>query len=292
LSRGEGNKTDSGDSSLWDQYVADWEEHFSREEFDWPGDEWGSSKLWEVVHRKMFVPAGVNDWHRAVEIGPGSGKYTLQALRNPELTVRAYDVSRSFLEVCEERCETAITEGRLSLHLLEAQHPYEMVSDLTAAGWRGEVDAFFSIDAMVHVDLQDLIVYLITAALTLKPGGKLLMTLSNATSDLGFKMLLKDIVKCYGQSAGPYGRFRWLSPQISETILPRLGFRVDFASTVPRDTHLTATLTDPDVARHFEKFLLAPGEREAHRVRQGAAAPSGSTPGGGAPSDPSEDGPA
>lgn len=276
MSGGERRDIKSNDRALWDSYVADWDQHFSRQgRLEWPGDEWGSSKVWEAVHRRMFVPAGLEQWRRAVEIGPGSGKYTLQALRNPELTVRAYDVSRSFLDICGQRCEAAIQEARLSLHLLHLEHPYELLADLTAAGWRREVDAFFSIDTMVHVDLQDLIVYFITAALTLKPEGKLLVTLSNATSELGFRLLLREISKCYGQSAGPYGRFRWLSPQIPELILPRLGFRVDSLSTAPRDIYLIATLTDPEVADHFEKFLLSPGERSPHRLREAPASSEG-----------------
>jgi hypothetical protein len=280
VSWGERNEIESSDSALWDSYVADWDKHFSQEgELQWPGDEWGSATLWEAVYRKMFVPAGLEHWRRAVEIGPGSGKYTLQALRNPKLTVRAYDVSRRFLEVCEQRCEAAIEERRLSLNLLPLQQPHEMLDDLTTAGWRREVDAFFSIDSMVHVDLQDLMVYFITAALALKPEGKLLLTLSNATSELGFRLLLEEITKCYGQPAGPYGRFRWLSPQIAERILPRLGFRVDSLSDAPRDIYLVATLTEPDVAEHFEKFLFSPGERQHHRVREATPVASSEQPG-------------
>ena len=92
----------------WDKYV---ERFFPRinaragAQYEWPGDEWGGPEVWEGIHRQLLVPAGVQNWQRAVEIGPGSGKYTLQVLTDSQTVVRAYDVSAQFLKVCETRCE-------------------------------------------------------------------------------------------------------------------------------------------------------------------------------------------
>ena len=61
------------------------------------------------------------------------------------------------------------------------------------AGWRGQVDAVYSIEAMVHVDLQYLMAYLLTAAAALRPEGKLIMTLATMNSDHGFGKLLRDV---------------------------------------------------------------------------------------------------
>src|SRR5262249_8482932 len=157
---------------------------------------------------------GVHDWQRAVEIGPGSGKYTLRVLAGSPAVVRAYDISPQFLKVCEARCERLITEGRLSLQLLNGITTDQMLADLSERGWSRTVDAVFSIDAMVHVDLQYLIVYLITAALVLKPGGKVIMTLADVTTDANFNQMLDEISFTYPGQANPIGtsKFEWISP--------------------------------------------------------------------------------
>src|SRR5438034_428649 len=99
---------------VWDTYVERWDparllkNHAESSEPSWPGDEWGAPKLWEKRHERLFVPAGVEHWRKAIEIGPGSGKFTLNVLGNPHVVVRGYDVSRRFKEVCEKRCEGAI----------------------------------------------------------------------------------------------------------------------------------------------------------------------------------------
>src|SRR5438093_1353416 len=140
-------------STFWDQYVQNWEEKNKRfgTKRRWPGDEWGDSEHWERVFRRLFVGAGVSGWTRAVEIGPGSGKYTEKVLAGSSATVRAYDVSEKFLSVCGTRLKRAIDESRLNLRLLALQAPDELYADLEAAGWTRRVDGFYSIDAMVHV---------------------------------------------------------------------------------------------------------------------------------------------
>ncbi len=62
---------------------------------EWPGDEWGDPAQWERFYQELFVKHGVSDWQKAVEIGQGSGKYTLKVLSNPDVHIRAYDVSES-----------------------------------------------------------------------------------------------------------------------------------------------------------------------------------------------------
>jgi SAM-dependent methyltransferase len=244
----------------WDNYVRSWDE--SRDgQLEWPGDEWGNPKTWERVFNRLFVPAEVATWKHAVEIGPGSGKYTLKVLESSPAEVRAYDISGRFLEVCEDRCRTQVEEGRLSLHLLSPTDPDQILLDLEANGWRGELDAFYSIDAMVHVDLQYMVVYLLTAALALKPGGHLLLTLADVTSERGFRMLL--------EGASPYwhtqlptaetpGKFEWLSADMIRYVLERLGFEVTVMTSDDdhRDLFVVASLADPETAAALEPYLV------------------------------------
>lgn len=245
----------------WDRYVEEWLQRKKPDSGDqaWPGDEWGSPNTWETVYRCLFVPAGVEHWRRAVEIGSGSGKYTSQVLARSGAVVRAYDVSARFLEICKTRCQELIDQERLTLHLLAAASADEMLADLTACGWQRTVDAFYSIDAMVHVDLQYLIVYLITAGLALKPGGKLLLSLADATNDLGFRQMLEDIWYTYPEQINPVGsrKFEWTSPDLVRSILPRLGFQLEWFNNAFRDIFFFATLVKPEEAERMRSYLLA-----------------------------------
>jgi len=240
----------------WDRYVdSGWPTVKEvKEELEWPGDEWGDPDGWKRFFDAVFRPH-VDSWERAVEVGPGSGKYTSQVLEHvPE--VRAYDVSAKFLEVCRTRCAEAVASGRLDLRHLDSADPGFMLRDLQS--WRRTVDGFYSIDAMVHVDLQYVTAYLITAAAVLKPGGKLVMTFGTAVTDGGFAKLLED-VKRYWQSQGAAsGRFEWVSGSLMEDLLPRFGFDVDVVIETTTGTVLPviASLVEPARGDELTRHLL------------------------------------
>ncbi|MDQ3678047.1 MAG: class I SAM-dependent methyltransferase [Actinomycetota bacterium] len=249
---------------FWDHYVENLSEKLSHGDdgaLDWPGDEWGSPAAWSARFADLFEPA-VGEWRRAVEIGPGSGKYTLKVLeRTPDVAVRAYDTSAKFLQVCMQRCEQHVSSGRLSPNVLHAVDPAQLLDDLDAADWRRQVDGFVSIDVMVHIDLQYLIVYWLTAALVLRPQGQLVMTLNDITRESGFQKLLADIEWTFPSQGRPLGsgKFEWLSPDIVKSILPRLGFRVVKLSEAGRDLHVVAELADPARADTLEAYLRPKG---------------------------------
>ena len=254
----ESGSTRTMSGRTWDRYLETWgHEHNAEGKFQWPGDEWGTPETWDDLYRNLFEAAGSPYWRHAVEIGPGSGKYTERLLEGSDAVVRAYDVSADFMEVCARRCAPWIERGRLGLHLLAGVSPAEMLDDIEGAGLRRQVDGFFSIDAMVHVDLQYLVVYCIVAALTLRPGGKLVLTLSNAVSEEGFEKLLHDIAWTYPQQADPHGsgKFEWVSPEIVRFVLTRLGFDVWLPAGEGRDIWLAATLVDVDRADQLEGRL-------------------------------------
>jgi hypothetical protein len=254
----------------WDRYLENWQlEHNAEGTYEWPGDEWGTPETWAELYANLFETAGVADWWQAVEIGPGSGKYSDRVLRGSNATIRAYDVSADFMKVCERRCAAWIEAGRLSLHLIQGISPTEMLDELADAHLLRKLDAFYSIDAMVHVDLQYLVVYLIVAALSLRVGGKLILTLSNATSEEGFDKLLYDIAWTYPQQADPNGsgKFEWLSPDIVRFVLSRLGFEVWMPAGEARDIWLIATLVDVTRASELEARLRA--QPAPHRDQAG-----------------------
>ena len=234
-----------------------------RTDLPWPGDEWGNPDGWRDQFETLFSRAGVTEWRDAVEIGPGSGKYTLELLNAvPGARVHAYDVSSSFLAVCAERCQEEIEAGRLRLERLESQHARELLDDLERHELAGRLDGFYSIDSMVHVDLQYLVVYLLTAALTLREGGHLVLTLADAVSDKGFAKLMEDASLYYPRQGQPSGKFEWLGKELVTDLLARLGFEVVFMDNYVtrrpgegRDICLVARLHRRDLAEGLQHHL-------------------------------------
>jgi len=110
---------------------------------------------------------------------------------------------------------------------------------------------------MVHVDLQFLIVYFITAALALKENGLMIMTLANAVSQNGFKHLLNGAKPNYPLQGKPTAKFEYLSPDIVDLILGQMGFQVNYMKPfgtgieMDRDLHLVARLVDVERAETF-----------------------------------------
>jgi SAM-dependent methyltransferase len=238
-------------TSYWDRYVREWTSGHLR----WPGDEWCEDESWlRMQFDRLVGRAGLEDWKRAVEIGPGSGKHALMVLGASPAEVRAFDLSPEFMAICEDRCRDEIAAGRLSLHEIDLSNPASMLDALEE--WRRTVDGVYSLEAMVHVDLQFLIAYFITAALVLRPGGKLVMNLATATNEQGFELLLSDIRRYWPVQLEPSGKFEWLSRELVEHVLERLGFEFDFISQeMRRDVEFIASLARPDVADEFERFL-------------------------------------
>jgi SAM-dependent methyltransferase len=212
--------------------------------------------LWEEHFREMFEPAGVRDWKRAVEIGGGSGKFTIKVLEASPAVVRSYDISENFLRTCAERCSEHMRDERLFLRLLDGRAPGQMLTDLEACGWRRKVDALFSIDAMVHVNLQYLTAYLVTAAVTLRAGGKLILTLANVWDPTGFEKLLCDVSNYFPLQDQPNSSFAWVSPQIVRFVLRNLGFEIDLLMKAPARLFLVASLVDVDRADRYEHHIV------------------------------------
>jgi SAM-dependent methyltransferase len=211
----------------WDKYVR---QHFpkvkeQRPDLGWPGDEWGSESQWTTYFERLIADSLPQDMAWALEIGGGAGKYTVRTLdRFPHARIISCDVSAAYLDVLRERCADHVKRGRLVPELIEPS-----ATALTDACRKhdlvGKLDAVFSIDAMVHVDLQYLASYWQESAQLLRPGGKLIMTVADATSQRGTVKLLEDI-SIYFNNSNMLGKFEWISPDIVTTVLNHIGFDV------------------------------------------------------------------
>jgi hypothetical protein len=219
----------------------------------WPGDEWGSPTSWDLVYRTRLLRHGAGTWERCVEIGPGSGKYSLRVLNgNPSLTILAADISTEFQRVFVKRMGVEGYSDRIIPILLD-NNAGTLRKAIQEQEWRGKLDALYSIDAMVHVDLQYLIAYLVTAAACLRVGGILIMSLANCCSDKGFEKLIKDTPQMFRRLGRPTAKFEWLSPEAVVSILERLGFSITVMDTRSRDiwavAKLKKVLREPSILR-------------------------------------------
>ena len=240
-------------AAAWDQYVKE----AKPEPGKWPGDEWANEEFWRLTFKRMFIEQGAAHWRHCIEIGPGSGKFTQYLLDHSAADIVAFDVSVEFLKVLRKRLAQSIAAGRVFPELLRGEKPSEMYDVIRQRGWVRQVDALFSIDAMVHVDLQYLMAYIVTAALVLKQGGKLIMSLADATTDSGFSYLLECIKHYYWMQSRPSHKFEWMSRDLIGSVLERIGFTVQFIPELSgRDAYLVATLSDLSHVKRLETALL------------------------------------
>jgi hypothetical protein len=252
---------------LWDHYVASAFPRLQDEsggELTYPGEEWGSETSWNAIFDRLFVPGGVKDWRYAIEIGGGGGKYTERVLdANDRVKIWGFDVSRNFLDATAERLSQHVDAKRLILNEIDSVHPDAMLQLFEKEGLARKIDAMFSIDAMVHVDLQYLVTYWINAALVLKQGGRIVMTLADPTSEAGFQKLIRDIKKFYRYQGRICPKFEYLDKQIVSHVLQNLGFDIEYleqwsprgGSTPARDLYLVARLERLEQAENFRAAI-------------------------------------
>jgi SAM-dependent methyltransferase len=230
-------KAPSNYVQYWNRYASNYK---PTEDRPWPGDEWAGPSHWANVFQNLFLSHLPSDTATAIEIGPGSGKYTLKFLEAfPGSKVIAADISPAYLEVLRERCAAEIQTGRLVPGLIE---DHQSIDQLAAANGilPGTLDVMFSIDAMVHVDLQHLIAYWLSASRLLKPGGSLIMTVADATTDIGFAKLVQQAPSEFALLKQQTSKFEWMSPDLVKSVLGRLGFATR-AVPDPKDHHFIAT---------------------------------------------------
>jgi hypothetical protein len=243
---------------MWDRYV---ERGVGDGGAGTAGDEWGDATVWEWRFDALFRPASVENWKTAFEIGPGAGKYTRRVLEESTAVVHCADISGAFLRLLAKQLTPFMQAGRVTMASLRGLRPDELLTLCEERGVRGTLDGLYSIDSMVHVDLQYLMAYLITGAICLRAGGALVLTLADPTTPRGLQKLLDDIGAFYPQQGKPTPKFEWVSNDMVRFILDALGFRVVRCDAPKgprgntRDLFVVAILEDAERGRSFEKYL-------------------------------------
>jgi len=216
----------------WNEYVKNFSEHAKREptnigrtDLKYPGDEWGNPKYWAAYADRFLKPFLPDDLSGiAVEIGQGSGKYTLEVIDKIKRII-CYDVSKAFMKTAKDRLSKYIAKGKIEFELLKLWNCEEIINSLRSKNLLGNVDLFFSADSMVHVELHTLIAYFISGAKAIKLGGYMTMDVASCTNEKGFQRLLDETPFCYG-GMRPGHQFYFLSKDIIFFITKQLGFEV------------------------------------------------------------------
>jgi hypothetical protein len=216
----------------WDEYVKHFSEYAKKEptnidrtDLRYPGDEWGTPEEWAAFADRFLKPFLPDDSSGiAVEIGPGSGKYTLRIMEKAKRII-CFDVSKEFMKIAKARLSPHIARGRIEFELLGLSNCNEIAKSLRAKNLLGQVDLFFSIDSMVHVELHTLIAYFINAAKALRRDGYMAMGVASCTNEKGFQRLLDETPWCYG-GGRPSHQFYFLSKEVVYFITRQLGFEI------------------------------------------------------------------
>jgi len=231
-------------SEDWDEYVENFSKYSQRDptnkgrkDLEYPGDEWGKPEQWEALTNKFLKPFLPRENGVIVEIGPGSGKYTLKLVDKAKKIV-CFDVSKKFVQIARQRLAPYVKEGRVEFEMLGLWNCNEIVQVLEKKNLAGEVDLFFSIDSMVHVELHTLAAYFINAAKSLRTGGYLVMGVASCTNERGFDRLLEETPWCYG-GMRPSHQFYFLSRDIVYTLMEKMGFEIVEYEEI-RDIYFTA----------------------------------------------------
>lgn len=235
---------DRGFASAWDRYV----DAAKRGGQVWPGDDWGEASLWDAWFRRLLLDAGAANWARAVEVGQGTGKYTMRALVAGTREVLACDVSARFLALCGERLDEYVRAGRLHLRQIGERDPDGLRAAVRAHGWDGTVDAVFSIDTLVHLTFTQVVAVMLNAALCLSEGGVLAFTFACGTSMAGMTKLVGDLDRVIREGSDPStGCFHFVSPEMVRGVAVAMGFDVVICDVDPlhgRDGHFVGRLRE------------------------------------------------
>jgi len=231
-------------SKAWDDYA----DRSCPSAGQWPGDEWGDERLWAAWFDRLFEPFGVRQWRRAIEIGQGAGKYTEKVLVAGDSNVLALDVSEKLRVLCERRLKSHVASGRLRIHGIDERDPDAIARAWRDAGWEGDVDAIYSIDALVHLTVTQVVALMLSGTEVLRVGGWFIGTFADGTSALGLNKLIFDMDRVVRGGSDPATAcFHWCSPDLIRSLARHLGYEVAVCDLDPehrRDGHFVLRFAD------------------------------------------------
>jgi ubiquinone/menaquinone biosynthesis C-methylase UbiE len=231
----------------WNSYSAEWDERYG-DRYQHLGDEWcddgTSERQWELRLFAHTVAPCLTSETRALEIGPGGGKWTVRlAPRVRELVV--FDVAEQMLDRTRRRVASA------SLSNVTFAHGNGRDMSSVASG---SVDLVFSYDVFVHIALEDTVAYLGEIARILRDGG--VAILHHAVNDVPPALdRIESHNEWYRDPANTRGQYYYYSRDALDRLYARAGLRIVSAWTDYCTTVITAERPADSIVPRLEQAL-------------------------------------
>jgi ubiquinone/menaquinone biosynthesis C-methylase UbiE len=141
--------------------------------WDGGGDEWTPSPEWKESLMRCILRSAIPQGSTVIEIGPGAGRWTGEILKLCG-KYTAYDISRTCVELC-------------SRQFADQKHAAFQVTDGCSlpGAENGATDVVWSFDVFVHINAEDVAVYLKEIHRVLKPGGHAVIHHGSKAGELG-----------------------------------------------------------------------------------------------------------
>jgi len=231
----------------WNGYSAEWERRYGTR-YEHLGDEWcddgTADRRWEERLFAHSVAPWLTPGTRALEIGPGGGKWTSRlAPLVHDLVV--FDVAEEMLERTKRRVASSDTT-HVSFQLGNGRDLAPLASD--------SFDLVFSYDVFVHIALEDTLAYVAEIARVLRDGG--VAILHHAISDVRPAWdRIESHNEWYRERPHSVGQYYYFSRDMLDRMYAQFGLRVESAWTDYCTTLITARKPADSAVPRLEQAL-------------------------------------
>jgi SAM-dependent methyltransferase len=212
----------------WDRYEASWSAAAADEGRKVLGEEWGNLELEQTVFdnycRPYLAPSS-----RVLEIGQGGGRFTARIAPLVERIV-CLDVSANMLRRARDDMPS---RANVSFVLSDGRGLAPIMP--------GSVDFCFAYDVFVHLDQEDIYLYLQDLRRVLRPGGRAVISFANLLDPLGFRQFEREAARHRTGRRSP-GRINFLSPEIVRTLAAAAGLEVESLHLAANNRDVLAVL--------------------------------------------------
>ncbi|MBI3844384.1 MAG: methyltransferase domain-containing protein [Planctomycetes bacterium] len=204
------------------------------------GENWGSDEYVDEVVRRFCLPHLDPDG-RALEIGPGGGRYTERLLPHVG-DLHVVDVVQEIVDDLDERLSypphlrTFVCNGRSLADLPLAKNGYDFVC---------------SFNLFLFLDLENVYSYLADLRALLAPTGLAVIQYADFSSP-GGKAYFHDHLGDWNGAHKPFGRFSYFTKEFLEELLRILGFTAVFNVEYGRDSFVGFTHSEGLGRAHHE----------------------------------------
>ncbi|NRA97407.1 MAG: class I SAM-dependent methyltransferase [Planctomycetes bacterium] len=215
----------------WDRYAEEWQAKRRDRASQLLGEEWSDQDLDRNLFANYCRPF-LSTRTRVLEIGQGGGKFT--RLIAPEVEhVVCLDVARRMLEGARDGLKGV---ANVSYVLGDGRGLAPFAT--------GSMDFAFSYDVFVHLDQEDVFLYLQDLKRVLRPAGRAVLSFANLLDPLGFTQFEAEAGR-HRTGARAAGRINFLSPDVVRTLATSANLDVESIHLAANNRDMIAILGRP-----------------------------------------------